>query len=86
MGGAAHPVVKLLLEVDGVTERRQSSFLHRFIKAGLKSILSGPGRSLLHVTVFAIVVKPKTDKVLFVGIGQKGHQDVAGLMEAAADH
>lgn len=85
MGRAAHPVVKLLLEVDGVTERRQPSFLHRFVEVGLESILSCPGRSLFHVAVLAIVVKPKPDKLLFFWIGQKGHQDVGGLMKGAAD-
>jgi len=86
MGRATHPVVKLLLEVDRATERRQPSFLHSFVEVGLESILSSPGRPLLHVTVLAVVIKPKPDKVIFVRIGQKGHQDVGGLMKGAADN
>ena len=83
MRGATHSVVKLLLEGFGVAERRQTSIGHRFIEAGLIAILGGPSRPLFHVTMLAVVIKPKPDKLLVFWISQERHQDVASLMKGA---
>jgi len=83
MRGATHSVVKLLLEGFRVTERRQTSIRHRFIEAGLIAILGGPSRPLFHVSVFAVVIKPKPDKLLIFWISQERHQDAASLMKGS---